>query len=168
VTHGKDVSMQIGNNNKCILNVEVFSHLENDTKSNDTDADDLVKMILHMEAPSSSGLYIARIEENVLKSLSGPKLESVNAVLRDKFGVEIVVHRKGCVVLVLRKSMPFSKNLLDAKILEQFLITLLGYAGLSIEELIMMRFRLDVTKGDSADVNRIENHSTSRGMANIT
>ncbi|XP_061196713.1 uncharacterized protein LOC133204991 [Saccostrea echinata] len=156
VNHGQDVVVQIGNNNKCVLNVEVFDHIQTDTETS-RESDELVKMILHMEAPSSSGIYVAHIEEQVLRSLSGEKLQTVNAVLKDKFDVEIVVQRKGCIVLVLRKIKHFStKRLLDVCVMEQFLAALFNFAEISSDEISLISFRIDIALGDSVDVNRFQ------------
>ncbi|XP_062566811.1 uncharacterized protein LOC134229108 [Saccostrea cucullata] len=154
VNHGQGVIVQVGNNNSCVLNVEVFDHTQADGQTS-CESKDLVKMILHME--TSPGIYVAHIEEQVLRSLSGEKLQTVNAVLKDKFGVEIVVQRKGCIVLVLRRIKNFStRRLLDTCFLEQFLVALFGFAGISSEDISAISFRIDIAMGDSDDVERFQ------------
>lgn len=154
VSCGKDVSIQIGKNNKCIMNVEVFDHLQNHEESGSTDAeDDLVKMILHLNTTSTSGLYVARIEERILRSLSGEQLLEINKVLQEKFGVQIVVSRKGCIVLVLRKMKPISQNLMDKSVLREFVAILFKLVGFSNDNLSKINVQVDLTLGDSADVD---------------
>lgn len=154
VSRGKDVSIQIGQNNKCIMNVEVFDHLQSHEDSGNKKAeDDLVKMILHLNTTATSGLFVARIEERIIRSLSGEQLLEINRVLQEKFGVQIVVSRKGCVVLVLRKMKPISQNLMEKSVIREFFSILFKLVGFSNDNLSKINVQVDLTLGDSADVD---------------
>lgn len=168
VSCGKDVSIQIGQNNKCIMNVEVFDHLQSQEESGNTEAeDDLVKMILHLNTTSTSGLYVARIEERILRSLSGEQLLEINKVLQEKFGVQIVVSRKGCVVLVLRKMKPISQNLMDKGVLREFVSILFKLIGFSNDDLSKINVQVDLTLGNSADVDHFKESQLKNTGKNI-
>lgn len=168
VSCGKDVSIQIGQNNKCIMNVEVFDHLQSQEESGNTEAeDDLVKMILHLNTTSTSGLYVARIEERILRSLSGEQLLEINKVLQEKFGVQIVVSRKGCVVLVLRKMKPISQNLMDKSVLREFVSILFKLIGFSNDDLSKINVQVDLTLGNSADVDHFKESQLKNTGKNI-
>lgn len=168
VSCGKDVSIQIGQNNKCIMNVEVFDHLQSHEESGNTEAeDDLVKMILHLNTTSTSGLYVARIEERILRSLSGEQLLEINKVLQEKFGVQIVVSRKGCVVLVLRKMKPISQNLMDKGVLKEFVSILFKLIGFSNDDLSKINVQVDLTLGNSADVDHFKESQLKNTGKNI-
>lgn len=168
VSFGKDVSIQIGQNNKCIMNVEVFDHLQSHEESGNTEAeDDLVKMILHLNTTSTSGLYVARIEERILRSLSGEQLLEINKVLQEKFGVQIVVSRKGCVVLVLRKMKPISQNLMDKGVLREFVSILFKLIGFSNDDLSKINVQVDLTLGNSADVDHFKESQLKNTGKNI-
>lgn len=168
VSFGKDVSIQIGQNNKCIMNVEVFDHLQSHEESGNTEAeDDLVKMILHLNTTSTSGLYVARIEERILWSLSGEQLLEINKVLQEKFGVQIVVSRKGCVVLVLRKMKPISQNLMDKGVLREFVSILFKLIGFSNDDLSKINVQVDLTLGNSADVDHFKESQLKNTGKNI-
>lgn len=168
VSCGKDVSIQIGQNNKCIMNVEVFDHLQSQEESGNTEAeDDLVKMILHLNTTSTSGLYVARIEERILRSLSGEQLLEINKVLQEKFGVQIVVSRKGCVVLVLRKMKPISQNLMDKSVLREFVSVLFKLVGFSNDDLSKINVQVDLTLGNSADVDHFKESQLKNTGKNI-
>lgn len=168
VSCGKDVSIQIGQNNKCIMNVEVFDHLQSQEESGNTEAeDDLVKMILHLNTTSTSGLYVARIEERILRSLSGEQLLEINKVLQEKFGVQIVVSRKGCVVLVLRKMKPISQNLMDKSVLREFVSVLFKLVGFSNDNLSKINVQVDLTLGNSADVDHFKESQLKNTGKNI-
>lgn len=168
VSCGKDVSIQIGQNNKCIMNVEVFDHLQSQEESGNTEAeDDLVKMILHLNTTSTSGLYVARIEERILRSLSGEQLLEINNVLQEKFGVQIVVSRKGCVVLVLRKMKPISQNLMDKSVLREFVSVLFKLVGFSNDNLSKINVQVDLTLGNSADVDHFKESQLKNTGKNI-
>lgn len=168
VSCGKDVSIQIGQNNKCIMNVEVFDHLQSHEESGNTEAeDDLVKMILHLNTTSTSGLYVARIEERILRSLSGEQLLEINKVLQEKFGVQIVVSRKGCVVLVLRKMKPISQNLMDKGVLKEFVSILFKLIGFSNDNLSKINVQVDLTLGNSADVDHFKESQLKNTGKNI-
>lgn len=168
VSCGKDVSIQIGQNNKCIMNVEVFDHLQSQEESGNTEAeDDLVKMILHLNTTSTSGLYVARIEERILRSLSGEQLLEINKVLQEKFGVQIVVSRKGCVVLVLRKMKPISQNLMDKGVLREFVSILFKLIGFSNDNLSKINVQVDLILGNSADVDHFKESQLKNTGKNI-
>lgn len=104
VTHGEEVYIQIGNHNMCHLNIDISNELQTEEESGSTnDEGDLVQMTLQMHTASSSGIFIASLEERMLLALSGNQREEINRVLREKCGVEIIVCRKGSVVLVMRR-----------------------------------------------------------------
>lgn len=146
------------------MNVEVFDHLQSQEESGNTEAeDDLVKMILHLNTPSTSGLYVARIEERILRSLSGEQLLEINKVLQEKFGVQIVVSRKGCVVLVLRKMKPISQNLM----LREFVSVLFKLVGFSNDDLSKINVQVDLTLGNSADVDHFKESQLKNTGKNI-
>lgn len=150
------------------MNVEVFDHLQSHEESGNTEAeDDLVKMILHLNTTSTSGLYVARIEERILRSLSGEQLLEINKVLQEKFGVQIVVSRKGCVVLVLRKMKPISQNLMDKGVLREFVSILFKLVGFSNDDLSKINVQVDLTLGNSADVDHFKESQLKNTGKNI-
>lgn len=150
------------------MNVEVFDHLQSQEESGNTEAeDDLVKMILHLNTTSTSGLYVARIEERILRSLSGEQLLEINKVLQEKFGVQIVVSRKGCVVLVLRKMKPISQNLMDKGVLREFVSILFKLIGFSNDDLSKINVQVDLTLGNSADVDHFKESQLKNTGKNI-
>lgn len=150
------------------MNVEVFDHLQSQEESGNTEAeDDLVKMILHLNTTSTSGLYVARIEERILRSLSGEQLLEINKVLQEKFGVQIVVSRKGCVVLVLRKMKPISQNLMDKSVLREFVSVLFKLVGFSNDNLSKINVQVDLTLGNSADVDHFKKSQLKNTGKNI-
>lgn len=132
VTNGEEVCIQIGEHNICHLNIDISNELQTEEESGSTnDEGDLVQMTLRMHTASSSGICIAFLEEKMLQGLSGDQREEINKVLREKFGVEIIVCKKGSVVLVLRKIKPISKGLLYKKTQLDFLSTLFELLGFS-------------------------------------
>lgn len=164
VSSGKDVNVQIGQNNKCFLNVEVFDHLKNEGEPTDVNPnDDLVKTIIHMK--STSGIEVAKIQEKLLNSLSGEQLEEINKDLEERFGVKIVVAREGCIVLVLQKTQAFANRLEDRDVLIDLLSVLFELAGFSNDNLSEISLRVDLTIGDNADVDAFKkSQSKGKGM----
>lgn len=134
VNNGKEVCIQIGHHNVCHLNIEISDKLQNDEESNGTsDEGGLVNMTLNMHTASSSGVYVAYLEERIFQTLSGDQRKEINKVLREKFGVEIVACRKGSVVLVLRKMKPIANGLVYKNVQLDFLSTLFKLLGFSNE-----------------------------------
>lgn len=132
VTHGGKVYIQIGNHNMCHLNIDISNELQTEEESGSTnDEGDLVQMTLQMHTASSSGIFIASLEERMLLALSGNQREEINRVLREKFGVEIIFCRRGSVVLVMRKIKPIFKGLVYQKNQLDFLSTLFELLGFS-------------------------------------
>lgn len=132
VTNGEEVCIQIGEHNICHLNIDISNELQTEEESGSTnDEGDLVQMTLRMHTASSSGICIAFLEGKMLQGLSGDQREEINKVLREKFGVEIIVCKKGSVVLVLRKIKPISKGLEYKKTQLDFLSTLFELLGFS-------------------------------------
>lgn len=167
VSSGKDVNVQIGQNNKCFLNVEVFDHLQNEGESTDVNGnDDLVRTIIHMKTTAYSGIEVAQIEKKLLNSLSGEQLEEINKDLEERFGVKIVVAREGCIILVLQKTQVFANRLKDKNVLIDLLSVLFELVGFSNDNLSEISLRVDLTIGDIADVDAFKKtQSKGKGMA---
>lgn len=154
VSSGKDVNVQIGQINKCVLNVEVFDHLQNEEEPTGANAnDDLVKMIIHTRTTPNSGFEVAQIEKKLLSSLSGEELEKINKNLQERFGIQIVVARKGCVVLVLQKTQLITNCLKDENMVKELVSVLFELVGFSNDYLSEISLRVDLTLGDYADVD---------------
>lgn len=154
ISSGKDVNVQIGQNNKCVLNVDVFDHLKNEEESTGANAnDDLVKMIIHTRTTPNSGIEVAQIEKKLLSSLSGEQLENINKTLQERFGIQIVVARKGCVVLVLQKTQLIANCLKDENMVKELVSVLFELVGFSSDNLSEISLRVDLTLGDYADVD---------------
>lgn len=154
VSSGKDVNVQIGQNNKCVLNVDVFDHLKNEEEPTGANAnDDLVKMIIHTSTTPNSGIEVAQIEKKLLSSLSGEQLEKINKTLQERFGIQIVVARKGCVVLVLQKTQLIANCLKDENMVKELVSVLFELVGFSNDNLSEISLRVDLTLGDYADVD---------------
>lgn len=154
VSSGKDVNVQIGQNNKCVLNVDVFDHLKNEEEPTGANAnDDLVKMIIHTSTTPNSGIEVAQIEKKLLSSLSGEQLEKINKTLQERFGIQIVVARKGCVVLVLQKTQLIANCLKDETMVKKLVSVLFELVGFSNDNLSEISLRVDLTLGDYADVD---------------
>lgn len=154
VSSGKEVNVQIGQNNKCVLNVEVFDHLQNEEEPTGANAnDDLVKMIIHTRTTPNSGFEVAQIEKKFLSSLSGGELEKINKNLQERFGIQIVVARKGCIVLVLQKTQQITYCLKDENMVKELVSVLFELVGFSNDNLSEISLRVDLTLGDYADVD---------------
>lgn len=83
VTHGEEVYIQIGNHNMCHLNIDISNELQTEEESGSTnDEGDLVQMTLQMHTVSSSGIFIAFLEERMLLALSGNQREEINSSAR--------------------------------------------------------------------------------------
>ena len=157
VSCGKDTNVSIGNNNKSFMNIEVFDHLTNDMGAEEID---VLKMIIHIEP--ASDINVARIEKRVLLSLSGERLQEINKILEERFGLQIVVARKGCIVLVMKKVKPDFNFEQNTDILKEFLSELFKMMGFSDEDLSGINMSVDITKGDEMD-NAQEFHDKNTG-----
>lgn len=149
VTNGKEVGIQIGKHNICHLNIDISNELQTEEESGSTHDGDLVQMTLRMHTALSSGICIAFLEEKMLQALSGDQREEINKVLREKFGVEIIVCKKGSIVLVLRKIKPISKGLMYKKTQLDFLLTLFEHLGFSNKHPSEINFQVQLKSGDN-------------------
>lgn len=154
VASGKDVYIQIGQHNRCQLNINISDELKNEEETEGiNDEDNLVNMTLNMHT-ATSGVYVAVLEERILQSLSGDKREEINKILLEKFGVEIVACKKGSVVLVLRKMIKIPNCLVDKNVMLEFLSTLFNLLGFSHDyhSEINLRVQLTSIERDTADI----------------
>lgn len=110
-------------------------------------------MIIHARTTSTSGIEVAQIEKKLLISLSGEQLEEINKDLQERFGVQIVVARKGCVVLVLQKTHLIANCLKDENMVKELLSVLFELVGFSNNNLSEISLRVDLTLGDNDDVD---------------
>lgn len=154
VTSGKEVGIQIGQHNICYLNIEMSEELQNEEESTNTnDLNDLVNMKLSMDPGSSSGVYVAFIEEKVFRLLTEDQRQKINKVLLEKFGVEIIACRKGSLVLVLRKMKPIFIRLMYKNVQLAFLLTLFELLGFLIDYPSEINLRVQLTSGDTTAVD---------------
>lgn len=165
VSCGKNVNVLIGSNNKSIINVEVFDHLPTDTSSKEIE-DDYLKLIIHLE--SASGIDVARIEERMLRSLSGEQLQEINKIIGEKFGLQIVVTRRGCVVLVMERYKPVLNFIRNTDNLKFFLSQLFRVIGFSTEDLFGINISVDITRGDAMDKALCKELNNAKRGINIT
>lgn len=145
VASGKDVYIQIGQHNRCQLNINISDELKNEEETRCiNDEDNLVNMTLNMHT-ATSGVYVAVLEERILQSLSVDQTrEEINKILQEKFGVEVVACKKGSVVLVLRKMIKIPNCLVDKN------VNLLGFSHDYHSE-INLRVQLTSRERDTAD-----------------
>ena len=148
VSCGKDINVIIGHNNKIIINVEVFDHLPRDAEAMKIE-DDYLKMIIHLIA--GLGIDVARIEERMLRSLSGEQLQEINKIIEKRFGVRIVVTRRGSVVLVMEKINADYNFVQNTDIFKEFLTQLFEMMRFSNEDLSGINISMDITRGDDMD-----------------
>lgn len=154
VASGKDVYIQIGQHNRCQLNINISDELKNEEETRGiNDEDNLVNMTLNMHT-ATSGVYVAVLEERILQSLSVDQTrEEINKILLEKFGVEVVACKKGSVVLVLRKMIKIPNCLVDKNVMLEFLSTLFNLLGFSHDyhSEINLRVQLTSRERDTAD-----------------
>ena len=165
VSCGNNVNVLIGSNNKSIINVEVFDHLPIDTSAKEIE-DDYIKLIIHLE--SASGIDVARIEERMLRSLSGEQLQEINKIIGEKFGLQIVVTRRGCVVLVMERIKPVLNFIRNTDNLKFFLSQLFRVIGFSTEDLFGINISVDITRGDAMDKALCKELNNAKRGINIT
>lgn len=160
-----DINVLIGNNNKSIINVEVFDHLPKETETTEME-DDYLKLIIHLQ--SASGIDVARIEERMLRSLSGEQLQEINKIIEERFGLKIVVARKSCVVLVIEKNKLIFNSVKGTTILEEFLSELFKLVGFSNQDSFAIYISVDITKGDAMDKALFEELNNKKKGNTIT
>ena len=128
--------------------------------------DDYLKLIIHLQ--SASGIDVARIEERMLLSLSGEQLQEINKIIEERFGLQIVVARKGCVVLVIENNKLIFNSVQGTNFWEIFFSKLFKIIGFSNEDLSEIDIRVDITKGDAMDKAFFEELNKKKKGINIT
>ena len=142
----------------------MFDHLPKETETTEME-DDYLKLIIHLQ--SAFGIDVARIEERMLRSLSGEQLQEINKIIEEKFGLQIVVARKCCVVLVIEKNKLIFNSVKGTNILEEFLSELFKLIGFSNQDLFSVYISVDITNGDAMDKALFEELNKKKGN-NIT
>ena len=128
--------------------------------------EDYLKLIIHLQ--SASGIDVARIEERMLLSLSGEQLQEINKIIEERFGLQIVVARKSCVVLVIEKNKLIFNSVKGTNILEAFLSELFKLIGYSNQDLFAIDISVDITKGDAMDKALFEELNKKKKGINLT
>lgn len=143
----------------------MFDHLPKETETTEME-DDYLKLIIHLQ--SAFDIDVARIEERMLRSLSGEQLQEINKIIEEKFGLQIVVARKSCVVLVIEKNKLIFNSVKGTNIFEEFLSELFKLSGFSNQDLFAVYISVDITKGDAMDKALFEELNNKKKGKHIT